>query len=302
MKRFAGIYTPLITSFTSTGALDEAGLRSNVERYMHSTLTGLVVLGSNGEAPQLDDAEADRAIAVVRSAMPSDRPLLAGTGRESTAATIAATIRAADLGVDSVLVRTPSFFKSQMTSDVFVRHYSEVADRSSVPVFLYNVTMYTGVNLLPDAVATLSQHPNIAGVKESGNDMVQFADYLAKSRDGFVVLAGAASTYYSALMLGAHGAILAVAGAAPELSVRVRDLVAAGQFVQARQLQQRVLPLAKLVGATYGVAGLKTALDLLGYAGGPPRPPLQPTPPAGIAAIRAQLIELELLEAAHVAK
>lgn len=302
MTRFAGIYTPLITPFTSTGGLDESGLRSNVERYMRSPLTGLVVLGSNGEAPQLEDDEADRAIAVVRSAMPPDRPLLAGTGRESTAATIAATRRAAELGVDAVLVRTPAFFKSQMTSDVFVRHYSDVADRSPVPVFLYNVTMYTGVNLLPDAVATLSQHPNIAGIKESGNDMVQFAEYLGRCRQGFVVLAGAASTYYSALTLGAHGAVLAVAGAAPEICVRIFELVNAERFAEARQVQRQLVPLAKSVGATYGVAGLKAALDLLGYAGGAPRPPLQPIGPAAIAAIRAELTELDLLEAIHAAE
>ena len=302
MNRFADIYTPLITPFTSTGALDESGLRGNVERYMRSPLTGLVVLGSNGEAPQLEDDESDRAIAVVRSAMPSQRPLIAGTGRESTAATIAATIRAADVGADAVLVRTPAFFKGQMTSDVFVRHYSEVADRSPVPVLLYNVTMYTGVNLLPDAVATLSQHPNIVGMKESGNDMVQFGEYLSRSRSGFVVLAGAASTYYSALALGAHGAILAVAGAAPEICVKIFELVNAERFAEARQLQRRLLPLAKSVGAMYGVAGLKAALDLLGYAGGAPRPPLQAIGADAVAAIRAQLIDLDLLESAHVAK
>src|SRR5262249_11715945 len=136
MTRFAGLYTPLVTPFTSSGALDESGLRGNVERYMSSSLTGLVVLGSNGEAPQLEDDEADRAITVGRGATASNRPLLAGTGRESTAATIAATARAADLGADAVLVRTPSYFKNQMTSDIFVRFYTEVADRSPLPVFL----------------------------------------------------------------------------------------------------------------------------------------------------------------------
>jgi 4-hydroxy-2-oxoglutarate aldolase len=300
MTRFAGIYTPLITPFTSSGGLDEPGLRANVGRYMRSSLTGLVVLGSNGEAPQLEDEEADRAIAVVRSAMPANRPLLAGTGRESTAAAIAATRRAADLGVDAVLVRTPSFFKNQMTSDVFVRHYTEVADKSPVPVFLYNVTMYTGVNLLPDAVATLSQHPNIVGIKESGNDMVQFAEYLGRSRQGFVVLAGAAATYFSALTLGAQGAILAVAGAAPEICVKIFELVKAERYAEARHWQRRLAPLAKSVGAGYGVAGLKAALDLLGYAGGAPRPPLQPIGATAVDAIRAQLTELDLLEAAHV--
>lgn len=302
MKNLAGIFTPIVTPFASDGSLDEAGLQANVERYMATPLTGLVVLGSNGEAPQLEDAEADRAIAVVRRAMPGNRTLIAGTGRESTAAAIAATRRAADLGADYVLVRTPSFFKGQMTSDVFVRHYTAVADRSPVPVLLYNVTMYTSVNLLPDAVATLSQHPNIPGMKESGNDMAQVAEYLARAREGFVVLAGAASTYYAALALGVHGAILALAGIAPDLCVQLFEMVKAGRYDEARQLQRRLAPVARSVGATFGVAGLKAALDLLGYAGGVPRPPLLPATPAAIATLRAQLEELSLLETSHAAR
>ena len=139
MKPFSGVFTPIITPFRGDGTIDEAGMRSNVARWMTMPLTGLVVLGSNGEAPQLEDAEADWVIEIVRGEVPVDRPLIAGTGRESTKATIAATQRAAAAGVDAVLVRTPSFFKSQMTTEVFVRHYSEVADASPVPVLLYNV-------------------------------------------------------------------------------------------------------------------------------------------------------------------
>ena len=165
MKRFTGIYTPIITPFRSDDSLDEAGLVSNVKRWMSTSLTGLVVLGSNGEAAQLDDDEADRVVDLVREHVPRDRPLIAGTGRESTRATIAATRRAAAAGVDAALVRTPSFFKSQMTTDVFVRHYTEVADDSPVPVLLYNVSMFTGVNLQPDAVERLATHPNIVGMK-----------------------------------------------------------------------------------------------------------------------------------------
>ena len=182
MHRFAGIYTPLATPFAADGSLDARALARNVEKYLRSPLTGLVVLGSNGEAPQLEEHEADLAIKSVRDAMPKDRPLLAGTGRESTAATISATERAAKIGVDAVLVRTPSFYKGQMTTDAFVKHYTQVADRSPVPVLLYNVTMYTGVNLLPEAVGILSQHPNIVGIKETNSDMVQFGEYLGACR------------------------------------------------------------------------------------------------------------------------
>ncbi len=296
MHPFAGVYTPLATPFAADGSLDERGLTANVERYLRSPLTGLVVLGSNGEAPQLDDVEADRAIAVVRAAMPKGRPLLAGTGRESTRATIAATRRAADLGVDAALVRTPAFYKGQMTTDAFVRHYTQVADHSPVPVLLYNVTIYTGVNLLPDAIATLSTHPNIVGIKETNSDMVQFGEYLSRAQQGFTVLAGSGATYYSALALGAHGAILAVGGVAPELCMNMFKAAADGRLAEARAMQQQLAPLARLVGTAHGVPGLKAALDMLGFAGGVPRPPLMPAGATAIAAIREQLIALNLLE------
>ena len=295
MHKFAGIYTPLATPFAADGSLDTRALARNVGKYLASPLTGLVVLGSNGEAPQLEEHEADLAIKTVRQAMPKDRPLLAGTGRESTAATIAATKRAADLGVDAVLVRTPSFYKGQMTTDAFVRHYTAVADQSPVPVLLYNVTIYTGVNLLPEAVGILSRHPNIAGIKETNSDMAQFGEYLARAEQGFTVLAGSGATYYSALALGAHGAILAVGGVAPKMCVDIFDAVRDGRFEDAKAMHHRMAPLSKLVGAQYGVPGLKAALALCGFEGGPPRPPLQPVAPAAIEAIRSALAELHLL-------
>jgi 4-hydroxy-2-oxoglutarate aldolase len=297
MHQFAGIFTPLATTFTAGGALDERALARNVEKYLRSPLTGLVVLGSNGEAPQLDDHEADLAIKTVRGVMPKDRPLLAGTGRESTAATIAATERAAALGVDAVLVRTPSFYKGQMTTDAFVKHYTQVADRSPLPVLLYNVTIYTGVNLLPDAVAILSQHPNIVGIKETNSDMVQFGEYLSRAAEGFTVLAGSGATYFSSLMLGAHGAILAVAGVAPGMCVAIFNAVREGRIEEARRMNRELAPLSKLVGATYGVPGLKAALTLLGFDGGEPRPPLQPVGQQAVDVIRRQLKESGLFEA-----
>ncbi|HEX7281615.1 MAG TPA: dihydrodipicolinate synthase family protein [Vicinamibacterales bacterium] len=297
MHRFAGIYTPLATPFAADGSLDVRALANNVEKYLRSPLTGLVVLGSNGEAPQLEEHEADLAIQTVREVMPKNRPLLAGTGRESTAATIAATERAARMGVDAVLVRTPSFYKGQMTTDAFVKHYTQVADRSPVPVLLYNVSMYTGVNLLPEAVGILSQHPNIVGIKETNSDMVQFGEYLARAADGFTVLAGSGATYFSALMLGAHGAILAVAGVAPDACVGIFNAVREGRIDDARTRNRELAPLSKLVGATYGVPGLKAALTLLGFDGGLPRPPLQPVGQQAIDVIREQLTKSGLFDA-----
>jgi 4-hydroxy-2-oxoglutarate aldolase len=291
MKRFAGIFTPIVTPFKSD-ELDASGLRSNVAQWMRTPLHGLVVLGSNGEAPQLDDIEADRAIEVVREGVPRDRLLIAGTGRESTKATIAATRRAAAIGADAVLVRTPGFFKSQMTSDLFVRHYTEVADASPVPVLLYNVTMFTGVNLLPDAVERLARHPNIAGMKDSGTDVAQISECVNRTPDDFVVLAGAAPTLFLSFCAGCDGAILAVAGVLPDMCVALWQAVRENRLADGRELQRRLLPLARSVGSLYGVAGLKAALDLVGFVGGEPRPPLRPASSTVIETLRAQLNEL----------
>ncbi|HTM02825.1 MAG TPA: dihydrodipicolinate synthase family protein [Vicinamibacterales bacterium] len=288
-KPFAGIFSPIATPFTADDTVDEGALRRNVARWMQTPLTGLVVLGSNGEAPQLEEAEADRVIDIVREGVPSTRPLLAGTGRESTKATIEATKRAARAGVDAALARTPSFFKSQMTSDIFVRHYREVADASPIPILLYNVTMFTGVNMQPDAVERLAMHPNIVGLKESGGDIAQIAEYVARTPDDFTVLAGSATTLYPALCAGCDGAVLALAMLFPDECVRMRALVSERRLDEAMALQQQLLPIAKLVGATYGVAGLKAALDVLGYEGGLPRPPLRPASQSVIDAITREI-------------
>jgi 4-hydroxy-2-oxoglutarate aldolase len=292
MKPFAGIYTPIATPFRDDGAVDERALAANVSRWMTTPLTGLVVLGSNGEAAQLEDDEADRVVEIARAGVPVSRPLIAGTGRESTRATIAATRRAAAAGVDAVLVRTPSFFKPQMTTDAFIRHYGAVADASPVPLLLYNVTLYTGVNLLPDAVERLAEHPNIVGIKESGSDIGQMAEYVARTPDRFTVLAGSATTLVHALCAGCDGAILALASLVPDECVRMMTLVAEQRLADARALQRRLMPLARSVGSTYGVPGLKAALELLGYAGGPPRPPLRPVSSEAVDIIRGQIAAL----------
>jgi 4-hydroxy-2-oxoglutarate aldolase len=221
-----------------------------------------------------------------------EKLLIAGTGRESTKATIAATKRAAALGADAALVRTPSFFKAQMTSDIFVRHYTEVADASPIPILLYNVTTFTGVNLLPDAVERLSAHPNIAGMKDSGTDVAQITECINRTPAGFTVLAGAAPTLFLSFCAGCDGAILAVASVLPEMCVDLWQAVRDNRIAEGRELQRRILPIARSVGSVYGVAGLKAALQLVGFVGGQPRPPLRPPPSQIIDVLRTQLHEL----------
>lgn len=288
-----GIFPPIPTPF-SNEKVDHQALASNVERWMRTRLSGLVVLGSNGEAPLLEDDEADAVLTTVRKGVPLTKTLIAGVGRESTTATIAAAKRAAVLGADAVLVRTPSYFKNVMTSDAFVRHYTAVADASRVPVLLYNVTIYTGVNLLPEAVERLAIHPNIVGMKESNTDVAQVAEIVARTPEKFIVLAGSGATLYPALAVGAAGAVLAVAAVIPDVCVDIYELVQLQRHAEAVALQRQITPLAKLLGAVHGVAGLKYALDQIGFVGGPTRSPLGSVPADAQRKIHQELADLKV--------
>lgn len=291
-----GVFPPVCTPFRND-ELDLRALQDNIRRYLQVPLRGIVVLGSNGEAPYLDEEESVRVVAAAREVVPRDRLLIAGTGRESTRAAMAATRRAAAAGADAVLVRTPSYFKREMTTDAFVHHYTAVADASPVPVLLYNYTALTGVNLPVAAVAALAGHPNIAGMKESSGDVGQISDVVAETPGDFAVLAGAGPAFYAALAVGACGGILALATVVPDLCVELFTLAREGRHPEALALQRRLVPLARAITTRYGVPGLKVALALAGYAGGEPRAPLLPAPDEAREVIRRQLAELGVLAA-----
>lgn len=285
----AAVFPPMITPFTG-GEVDGRAIGWNVERWMRAGLGGVVALGTNGEAALLGDDEADRVLEAVRGAVPSGRLVIAGTGRESTRATIAATRRASELGADLALVRTPSFFRSQMTPPVLVRHFETVADASPIPLLLYNFPGQTGVNFSAETVATLAAHPNIAGMKETGTDAAQLAGFVdATASSTFSVLVGAAPGFYPGLCVGAVGAIVAVACVLPELCVRLHTLAVDGRHAEARALQRLLTPLGRMVTTTYGVPGLKAAMDVGGFRGGEPRAPLIPVSPGVMDEIRAEV-------------
>jgi 4-hydroxy-2-oxoglutarate aldolase len=274
----SGIYPPIATPFIGDD-VDYAGLRRNVDRWMATGLRGLLALGSNGEAAFVDDDEAERIVAAVRERVPRDRVLLAGTGRQSTRATIAATKRAAREGADAALVLTPFYFKAQMTHDALAAHYRAVADASPVPVLLYNFTNVTGINMPIETAAALSSHPNIVGMKDSNGDVGQVAGIVARVPADFAVLVGSAATFYPSLLVGAAGAVVAVANVVPELCVKLYDLARTGRHEEAQQLQRRLTPLALAVTREHGIAGLKIAMEIAGYAGGAVRGPLRPAKP-----------------------
>jgi 4-hydroxy-2-oxoglutarate aldolase len=258
------------------GEVDTAGIRANVRKWIAAGLGGIVAIGTNGEAALLEDDECERIIDAARQEVPRDRVLVAGAGHESTRATIAAAKRAASAGADAVLVKTPYTYRNHVGVAGLVAHYTAVADASPVPVLLYNFPASTGVNLSAETVARLAAHPNIVGMKETSTDAAQFADLSAAVPRDFTVLCGAAPGLLGAVCAGATGAIVAIAGVAPDLLLELVALARAGRVDEAREIQHRITPLARAVTTGYGIPGLKKALDLAGFVGGDPRPPLQP--------------------------
>jgi len=287
-----GIFPPVTTPFDDREAIDLAALRFNLARWMQTRVAGVVVLGSNGEAPLVSEEEGFRLVAAARELVPRDRVLIAGAGEESTRATIAGARRLADAGADAVLVRTPAYFKTQLTQEVFIRHFTAVADASPVPVIMYNAAPFTGVNLLPPAVARLAEHKNIMGIKETSADIAQVTEFVAVTPPDFQVVVGSLPTLYASLSVGAVGGIVAGANVVPDLCVQLYDLVQQKKHAEALALQRKLTPFARAVTTTYGPGGLKAAMDLAGYVGGKPRAPLPPATPEAVEIIRKLLAAL----------
>jgi 4-hydroxy-2-oxoglutarate aldolase len=203
--------------------------------------------------------------------------LFAGTGVESTQSTINLTKEAADRGADAVLVKNPFYFKSQMTFDVYMAHYTAVADASPIPVIIYNVPVFTGVPLESRLVIELAKHPNIRGLKDSSGDAKLISEVVWNTDSArFGVLAGAAPTLLPAMVAGALGGIVALACAAPKATLELYRAFAAGNYKKAGEVQRIIAPAAGAVTAKYGIAGLKGAMELEGFQAGLPRRPLLP--------------------------
>ncbi len=271
-----GIFPPLTTPFASDGSLALERLRDNIAQYNRTRLAGYVVIGSTGEAVLLRRAETEQAWAAAGEAAAADKILIAGTGVDSTAETIERTNRAAALGYHAALVKTPYYYKPQMTPQAELEHYRRVADAARIPVLIYVVPQFTGLALEAAVVARLAEHPNIAGIKESSGNVQRVAEIIHAARAGFQTLVGSASTLIPSLTVGAVGGVLGLACVLPDPCVELYDAFCAGDAARALALQQRLFqPASKLV-AELGIPGIKYAMDRLGFYGGPPRPPLLP--------------------------
>jgi 4-hydroxy-2-oxoglutarate aldolase len=289
-----GIFPPIPTPFAD-GKVAYDQLADNIARWNKTGLKGYVAFGSNGEYVYLSEEEKLEVVkTVVQSAAPAMK-VIAGTGCESTRQTIQLTNACARLGAHAALVVTPFYYGARMNEAALWRHFTTVADQTDIPILIYNVTKFTNINVGVGLVARLSRHPNIIGIKDSNGNVSSLGEMVAAVDQDFSVLVGTAGALFGALTLGAVGGVLALANVAPEACVRIQQLVQQGDIEEAGRLQIRMLPVNTAVTATYGVPGLKAALDMLGFFGGDPRPPLLPASESERGEIREILKKAGLL-------
>jgi len=333
-----GIFPPITTPFYPDGNLYFKKLEHNVERYSKTPAAGIVALGSTGEAILLSGQERRDVLKIVREAAAPNKVLIAGTGIESAIETLRLTEYAAELGYDVAMVRTPHYYKKQMQPANILAFYRTVADRSPLPVIIYNFPQATGYDIPAELVIELAEHPNLIGIKESSGDVEKVRRMVEGTRNvkrsatvtetfdavtprllkaasggngqggelvpvgalagasnpsssavsviaglktrqkevGFQVLVGAAQKLEPSLQVGAVGAILAFADAAPTACYEIYAAWKEGDIELARLKQQRIARAAQRVVGELGIPGMKHAMDLNGYFGGPVRLPLLP--------------------------
>ena len=288
----SGIFPALTTPFEADGRVSVVGIQRNIGLYNRIGLSGYVALGSTGESVLLSREEGELVLATVKEAAAPGKILIAGTGVESTAETIARTKRAASFGYQIALVKTPYYYKPGYRPENFIQHYRAVADASPIPILLYSVPIFTNVTLEAPEIIALAQHPNIIGIKDSSGSIQRIGEVVAGAPEYFQVLTGGASIIYPALAVGARGAILALADVLPEMCVELLQLFQQGRHAEARQLQLQLVGASRRFVSDPGIPGLKYAMELRGYAGGVPRPPLLPLGGEKKKAIEAAMAEL----------
>nr|XP_005901233.1 PREDICTED: LOW QUALITY PROTEIN: 4-hydroxy-2-oxoglutarate aldolase, mitochondrial [Bos mutus] len=286
----SGIYPPVTTPFTATAEVDYGKLEENLHKLGTLPFRGFVVQGSNGEFPFLTSSERLEVVSRARQALPKDKLLLAGSGCESTQATVEMTVSMAQVGADAAMVVTPCYYRGRMSSAALIHHYTKVADLSPVPVVLYSVPANTGLDLPVDGglrFVTLSQHPNIVGIKDSGGDVTRIGLIVHKTRSqDFQVLAGSAGFLLASYAIGAVGGVCALANVLGSQVCQLERLCLTGQWEDAQKLQHRLIEPNTAVTQRFGIPGLKKTMDWFGYYGGPCRSPLQELSPAQEEALR----------------
>jgi len=292
--RFKGIFTPLTTPYKDEHISPDK-MRENIEKYNEFDLSGYLVLGSTGESVFLSDMESEELVKTAKKAAASDKTIIAGTAKESTQLTLEFTSRMAERGVDAALIRTPSYMKSLMDEEALRTHFLTIADSAKIPIIIYHIPRSTGLTISSKLIADLSDHPNIAGIKDSSGNLAFLGETIPQLHPNFDFLLGAANIFLPGLIMGASGGIITLSSIAPSLCLKLYSQYREKNWEEAVKLQHELIPLNKAIIETYGIPATKYALDLLGYNGGSCRPPLRPLKQTGKQDLEDILQKLDLL-------
>ena len=274
MKEIRGVIPPIVTPFKENGDLDCDAFASNIRKWNNADLCGYLIAGSNGEPVFMSEEEKIQLLEIaIENALP-ERIIIIGSCLDSLRETIKIANRYAALGADAILAATPFYYCDAMNSKALVKFFTELADNVAIPVMIYNVSKFTHVNIKTDAIAELSYHPNITGIKDSNGDVAQLANFLREADPGFQVITGTFSSWYPALTMGITAIISAMANCCPAPIVEVQWLYENGRVKESLELYERWLPVNTAVTGTFGIAGLKYMTERMGYQGGYVRCPL----------------------------
>jgi len=293
IDRIQGIIPPLVTPFRQDGSIDEALLRAEV-RYMIETarVHGLAVCGSTGEGHTLSTDETRRITAVTVEEVRDRVPVITGIITNSTQAAIERARAVADLGVAALQI-TPVHYLFRPDDDSMLRHFSEISEKTGMPVIIYNVLPWSYL-LPPLLVRILRDVDGVIGVKQSASDMKTLADLLLLIEEAGIenrvrILSAVDALLYPSFRLGAHGSVAAILTAVPEWCVALWDAVAAGDEAAALRLHKNLLRVWNAIDAPNLPANVRAAMRAAGRDGGLPRPPMPPSSPSQEQKIRAAL-------------
>ena len=298
-EKLKGVTVPAATPFDESGQLHLDWFEHNLRRWSTTNVRGVMVLGTNGEFRSLSDGES-RSVVAAAARTRGDKTLIVGVGRESTHSTIEFIDSVVDYAdaIDYVSVLPPHYFAKAMTPDALRDHYTEVADRSPIPVLLYVAPGYANGLVIPSTVvADLADHPNIAGIKDTSTDQLTSYMLSAGGREDFSVLAGTMNTIMTGLFFGGPGGVVSAANYFPDECAQVVQLFFEGDPEAAINAYADLQRLIKVTGGRRGIASLKACMNELGYLAGLPRRPLKPLDSQDQQAIRAALVAANKIEA-----
>lgn len=269
---FTGMATAIVTPMHTDGSIDYEALGRFVEFQIGSGINGLVVMGTTGENATIEPEDQKKVIAYTVEKVAGRVPVIAGTGTNNTEHVLHNTRNACQVGADAILVVTPYYNKA--TQNGLITHFTAVADESTLPVILYNVPGRTGCNLLPKTVAKLSEHPNIAAIKEATGSLAQMIEIMHLCGDKIDVYSGEDGLTVPMMAMGAKGTISVLSNAAPQQSVAMTDACLRGDYAAAAKMQCDLLPLINALFSEVNPIPAKAATAAMGFGADALRMPL----------------------------